>query len=526
MHKRSRFVQVISIFLCFLFVISGTHAQDEKEERFDSLQRQLLFLHQRIELEEYRLAKGESADSLPLFHRMIQYILSDPDQAWQTESPEIDLQSGRQQRKWKILSDMMTTGKIEGYPSVILLKDSLAHSLGLQPGTAFLPSATASALQRQLQLETEPSAVTRLLRRTGTYFKETERLLQQLLTERNRLAQAVGADDYMQLLTDQSGISQSDLRKIAAELDFMTDSAFKEIRKRMNKSKDTELEPWLLPVRLNHALKDFDFLFPADSQLVWIKHTLEGFGIDLEALPIYIDIDKAESTRQIFARTYLLQSPFDIRIVAQLSNGYLSFELLARAISKAVAAAAFSDSALFFAVFGDMAWEDGMSDILPRICRESEWLQNFPKLSKTQTATLLQLLKDRESVQVRWFLANTIFSMDVYANPAADLQQLYLDNIERYLFVRPDETLAPWLSDREWISNPLANSYPIIGKIIAAQSITYLKKRHPVLHENPDVFAFLMQNYFRFGGRYAWHDLLERGTGEPLSPSHLFPTAN
>ena len=38
---------------------------------------------------------------------------------------------------------------------------------------------------------------------------------------------------------------------------------------------------------------------------------------------------------------------------------------------------------------------------------------------------------------------------------------------------------------------------------------------------NQTISSFLNQNYFRFGSRYDWRELLERGTGSGLNPEFL-----
>jgi peptidyl-dipeptidase A len=60
--------------------------------------------------------------------------------------------------------------------------------------------------------------------------------------------------------------------------------------------------------------------------------------------------------------------------------------------------------------------------------------------------------------------------------------------------------------------------------MIAAQTISYVKQKYGPIVDNPDFGVFLRENYFRFGARYDWRELLERGTGEKLDPKYLIAT--
>ena len=61
----------------------------------------------------------------------------------------------------------------------------------------------------------------------------------------------------------------------------------------------------------------------------------------------------------------------------------------------------------------------------------------------------------------------------------------------------------------------------LVAKIIAAQSVNYMNDYLGQPVDNLRTSAFLIQNYYRFGSRYSWTELLERGTGEKLNPEHL-----
>ena len=69
---------------------------------------------------------------------------------------------------------------------------------------------------------------------------------------------------------------------------------------------------------------------------------------------------------------------------------------------------------------------------------------------------------------------------------------------------------------------PVKLQAALYGDMIAAQTKAYLDKQYGGLLGNSEAYSFLVQNYMRFGSRYPWEELLERGTGERLNPQFLF----
>lgn len=86
--------------------------------------------------------------------------------------------------------------------------------------------------------------------------------------------------------------------------------------------------------------------------------------------------------------------------------------------------------------------------------------------------------------------------------------------------VRHDD-LAPWASNMELAEHPITGQNQLLGQVIAAQTRAYLTKVNGGVVGNPETRSFLLQNYMRFGARYSWSELLERGTGEKLNHEFL-----
>ena len=83
------------------------------------------------------------------------------------------------------------------------------------------------------------------------------------------------------------------------------------------------------------------------------------------------------------------------------------------------------------------------------------------------------------------------------------------------------DDLTPWAAVTSFVRYPVWMQDHLFGKMIAAQIVDDIKRQYSTLADNLEIGSYLNQNYFRFGARYDWRDLLERGTGDKFNPEHL-----
>jgi peptidyl-dipeptidase A len=112
-----------------------------------------------------------------------------------------------------------------------------------------------------------------------------------------------------------------------------------------------------------------------------------------------------------------------------------------------------------------------------------------------------------------------VFEFEAYNNPNRDLNQLYWNLVDRYMFLPRHEDIKPWAAVIHYTTNPVYLQNYLMADMIAAQSLEYVREQYGPPVDNSAFRSFLTQNYFRFGSRYRWEEMLERGTGKPLSPS-------
>ena len=162
-----------------------------------------------------------------------------------------------------------------------------------------------------------------------------------------------------------------------------------------------------------------------------------------------------------------------------------------------------------------------MANTIAAFCDDPDWLEVEAHLPRALAEEYVESLKDHRLIALRLQLTDLMFEYEAYQDANRDLNQVYWDVFERFMLLTRHDNSRPWAVRSEFVDAPVTSQDELTADIIAAQTIAYLRDQYGALFNGADTRAFLEQNYFRFGSRYDWPELLERGTGEPLNHRHL-----
>jgi peptidyl-dipeptidase A len=170
-----------------------------------------------------------------------------------------------------------------------------------------------------------------------------------------------------------------------------------------------------------------------------------------------------------------------------------------------------------------------------RLSRNAAWMQKMLGLSDRETARIRQVshryLQFQQILFVRWALVMYHFEKALYADPDQDLNGLWWDLVEQYQRLRrpPGPPDAGWASKLHFTTAPCYYHNYVLGELLASQLHHHIV--HKVLGLESDegvsyvgdqrVGQYLRENVFGPGARYTWHDMIERATGEPLTPKYF-----
>ncbi len=118
----------------------------------------------------------------------------------------------------------------------------------------------------------------------------------------------------------------------------------------------------------------------------------------------------------------------------------------------------------------------------------------------------------------------------MYANPDQDLNKLWWDLVEKYQMVKKPEgrNMPDWATKIHIATSPCYYHNYLLGELLASQlyhTITnnVISKDSPNLksfHNETAVGKFLIEKVFNPGAKYEWNTMIEKATGEKLTPKY------
>lgn len=490
------------------------------QSTLDSLEQKLNWLTYRIGVEEWNKCQSGRSDSLEFFYKLRYHTLLDQ----QTRSLLIQgrglLETELDQRRCDILLSQIMPGSIESHTRVVHLRDSLLDLFD-SDGNCFdeeidhlIPLGVAWS-----DCKTSECRESRF-RQWAAKGDQLAEGIARLVRLRNHYSSQLGYSNYMNLYFKYAGLPTDDYSGLLDQIDSITAAPYQQVIKSVRAlSGGGAVDLWDLNLTWEGAVRRVDRYFPADSQLIFARRTLTSSGFDLDKLPIYFDVDRNKDS-QPFVKAQVIRSPHDIRIALNPGDGIWFAERLMHEMGNALHMAYLIQDRELFGLTVDDAWQEGMSTLISSICSDQDWLVSQAHLP-VDLAQQYSLARSTASVvELRWLVMLLKFEMACYQNPPHDFNRLYWDTFEEIMFLPRHDDLIPWAAISSFVRRPAKFQRYLFGNMIAAQSLDYLAGTFGT-GNSAQVQAFLVQNYFRFGSRYEWGDLIERGTGQKLSPLFL-----
>ena len=142
---------------------------------------------------------------------------------------------------------------------------------------------------------------------------------------------------------------------------------------------------------------------------------------------------------------------------------------------------------------------------------------------------LEKMSKMSQLVFSRWAQVMVNFEMKLYENPTQDLNKLWWDIVKKHQLIDFYRDKPDWASKMHFVSAPVYYHNYMLGELFASQlhnKITkeILKKdslKNVDYSGNNEVGNYLKKSVFGPGMSYEWNDLIEKATGEKLTPKHF-----
>jgi peptidyl-dipeptidase A len=175
---------------------------------------------------------------------------------------------------------------------------------------------------------------------------------------------------------------------------------------------------------------------------------------------------------------------------------------------------------------------EAVAMLFGRLSRDAVWMKDMLGLTDEQKDEIAKVAGKyaqlKQLIFARWAMVMYNFEKQLYANPDQDLNKLWWDMVEQYQFVtRPADRNQPdWAAKIHFAIAPCYYHNYTLGELLASQLhnrivTDILKDEKASYFGRKQIGGFLKEKVFEPGAVYRWDEMIERATGEKLTPKYF-----
>lgn len=369
------------------------------------------------------------------------------------------------------------------------------------------------------------------------------RNLLEVINLRNELARSQGFKNYYVMLFKLREQNIKEITSIFKELEKLTKDSFKKIKEEIDNSiskkigiKRKELKPWhyqdgFFQKEPEIYSVNLDIFFTRDI-LEIVKEYYSGIGLEIEDILKRSDLyEKPGKSQHAFCCD--LDKEGDIRILENIKNNekWMSttlHELGHGSYDKYI------DRTLPFILreAAHILTTEGIAVLFQGQTKNLGFIRHFSNMNQEVDKNSSEIVKLKvmdELVFARWSQVMFNFEKKLYENPNQDLNKLWWKLVKKYQLINFYRDKPDWASKIHFVSSPVYYHNYLLGKLFASQMNAHIVKkilkgtdvRNADYVNKKEVGEYLKRFVFEPGMRYKWDELVERATGEKLTPKYF-----
>ncbi len=369
----------------------------------------------------------------------------------------------------------------------------------------------------------------------------------ELVKLRNEAARKVGFDNYHTLSLAVSEQDVNEMDRIFNELYELTNKPFAEIKGDLDRVLAakygitvSELEPWhyhdpffqetplVYELNLDAYYKDKDV-----KQLA--VRFYDGIGLPVEAILKRSDLYEREG-KNPHAFSTDIDRYGDVRILCNLKNNEQWMETILHELGHVVYDENHGRNVPYLLREpAHIFTTEAIAMFFGRLSRNPAWMQQMLSLSDEQKAEIEKVsdkyARLKQLIFVRWAMVMYDFEKQLYANPDQDIDSLWWKLVEKYQFIaKPAGRSEPdWAAKIHFTIAPCYYHNYVLGELLASQLNHHIVYDVLKLKTDKDVSYvgqrkagdYLRKEIFEPSAQYRWNEMIERATGEPLTPKYF-----
>lgn len=359
--------------------------------------------------------------------------------------------------------------------------------------------------------------------------------VRELARLRNHIARERGYADYYGMALELQELSEDWLFRVLDELERLTDEPFRSWKAGVDAELSgrfgtTDLRPWhYSDPFFQHPPRgtgiDLDPLFKDASAVELTTATFASWGIDLRPVLEASDLFPRQMKCQHAFCLDVDRSGGDVRILANVVPGERWVEVMLHEAGHA----AYDVSIDYHLPYvlrrpAHTFVTEAIAILCGRLTRNPVWLAAVAMIPQGNIAGIEDGLARSSAVQsilfARWVLVMSHFERALYADPEAELDEVWWKLVKRFQDVTPgnEEVHGAWAAKIHVAVAPVYYHNYLLGEMLASQLETVVEQRFGGLVGNKEAGDLLKDELFRLGSSLRWDRLIEQATGKPLSP--------
>ncbi|MBU0472824.1 MAG: M2 family metallopeptidase [Bacteroidetes bacterium] len=185
-------------------------------------------------------------------------------------------------------------------------------------------------------------------------------------------------------------------------------------------------------------------------------------------------------------------------------------------------------------IYGHIFTTEAIAMLFGRLSHNPEWLKEMVGISEKDAAKIAELsfnsLRSEQLIFSRWVQVMYHFEKEMYSNPDQDLNAIWWQLVEKYQLIKKPEGR----NEPDWAAKIHIALYPayyhnyMLGELLASQLHNFITTKVLKLPKNntesfvgkTEVGDYLKHLFFSYGALFPWNELIEKATGEELTPKY------
>ncbi len=368
-----------------------------------------------------------------------------------------------------------------------------------------------------------------------------------IVKKRNELAKKLGFNNYHEMSLLLSFEDPKMIEKLFDELDSLTRDEFAKLKVEMdtklaerNKIKVEQLMPWHYQNRyFQDAPKiwniDFDKYYKNKDVVKLAEDYYKSINLPIDKIVANSDLYEKPNKNQHAYCINIDRNINDIRVLGNVKNNASWMETMLHENGHALYESYYeNDLPWILKTPAHIFTTEGIAMLFGRFAMNPDWIKTNVGISETEKEKIsemaFKMLKTQQLVFSRWAQVMYRFEKSMYANPDQDLNKLWWDLVEKYQMIKKPEgrNMPDWATKIHIATSPCYYHNYLLGELFASQVYHYIttnvidsnSNNRLSFYNEPKVGEYLIKNIFSPGAKYDWDDMIEKATGEKLTPKH------